>query len=123
MIDDSSTPPPPAPSLDDLLRKLQGVSLAEIDLSTTKPGDRLIVITEHTVYTLVIHENRTANLMTNRADRPSGRVVINGCTFGGSSTIKPDHLFCGGNLEFAHGQLRETYTTTKIRALQLVQEV
>jgi hypothetical protein len=44
-----------------------------------------------------------------------------GCTFGLSSSIKPDHLFCGGNLELSY-QLDGapmTHTTTTIKEIHL----
>jgi hypothetical protein len=114
-------PTPPAPDWEAFLRKHVREGLPEIELASLKPGDRLLVLTEHTAYTLLMHDNSEADMTTNRADRPSGRVRINGCTFGASSTIKPDYIFCGGNLEFVHGDKSEVTTTTTIRALQLAQ--
>ena len=121
MPDDTSLPSDSVPDWEAFLRQHQATSVAELDLTTVKPGDRLLVVTERTAYTLVMGENRSAELSTNRADRPAGRVVIHGCTFGASSSIKPDYLFCGGNLEFAHGEKPEVFVTTTIRALQLAQ--
>jgi len=124
MSDHSAPPFTPLPGALDweaFLREHEGAGVAELDLGTVKPGDRLLVLTEHTAYTLEMRADRHAELTTNRKDRPSGRVRIHGCTFGASSSIKPDHLFCGGNLEFAHGEKHEIYTTTRIRALQLTQ--
>jgi hypothetical protein len=121
MSDDSSAPAFPTPDWESFLRQNEAAGIPELDLTSVKPGDRLLVLTGHTAYTLVMGEDRMAKLTTNREDRPSGTVVIRGCTFGASSTIKPDHLFCGGNLEFAHGEKPEIYTTTRIRALQLMQ--
>ena len=111
------------PSLDweDFIRRHQASGVVELDLSTLRPGDTLLVITMPTAYTLKILGNDEAMMTTNRPDRPSGKVRINGCTFGASSSIKPNHLFCGGNLEFTHGDGHEVSTTTEIRALQLVQ--
>lgn len=111
----------PVPDWETYLHQHQAEGLPEIELSSLKSGDCLLVVTEHTAYTLVMRENGEADMTTNRTDRPSGRVLIHGCTFGASSSIKPDHLFCGGNLEFAHGEKGEVTTTTTIRALQLVQ--
>ena len=110
-----------APDWEAFLRKHQADGLPEIELSSLRPGDRLIVLTEHTAYTLVMRADGEADMTTNRTDRPSGRVLIHGCTFGASSSIKPNHLFCGGNLEFVHGEKGEVTTTTAIRALQLTQ--
>jgi hypothetical protein len=115
------TPPPDstAPDWEAFLRRHEAAGIPQIELSSLKPGDRLLVLTERTAYTLVMHENGEADLTTNRADRPSGRVLIHGCTFGASSSIKPDHIFCGGNLEFSHGEKGKVTTTTEIRALQV----
>jgi hypothetical protein len=89
----------------------------EIELRQLLPGDRLRVVTLNTTYDFLIIEGRKAELTTERADRPSGLVRINGCTFGLSSTIKPDALFSGGNLEFVFDDGRMTHTTTAIREL------
>lgn len=99
---------------------------AELDLAGLSPGDLLQVGTKNTVYTLrLIDGDRIAELMTNRPDRPAGRVKIMGCTFGMSSTISPDRLFCGGNLEFNFLQegVRMTHTTSVIRSIQWVRRV
>lgn len=110
-----------APDWEAFVQRHEAAGLPELDLTTLRPGDRLLVLTAQTAYTLTLRENRAADLITNRGDRPVGQVQINGCTFGASSTIKPDHLFCGGCLEFVHGEPRKIYTTTAIRALQLLQ--
>ncbi|MBI4623877.1 MAG: hypothetical protein HY736_11765 [Verrucomicrobia bacterium] len=121
MINPPTPSDSPVPDWEAFLRKHQAEGLPEIELPSLKPGDRLLVVTEHTAYTLVMRENGEADMTSNRTDRPSGRVLIHGCTFGASSSIKPNHLFCGGNLEFAHGEKGEVTTTTTIRALQLTQ--
>ena len=92
----------------------------ELDLSQLKAGDRLLVHTQNTRYLLLITGANAANLTVDRPDRPQGPVRIQGCTFGRSKMIKPDHLFCGGGLEFTMEADRQTYTTSPIRALQLV---
>ena len=111
----------PVPDWEEFIRRHQAAGVVELDLTTLRAGDTLLVITTHTAYTFKMLENSEATMSTNRADRPAGRVRINGCTFGASSSIKPDQLFCGGNLEFTHSDGREISTTTEIRALQLVQ--
>jgi hypothetical protein len=121
MINELSAPKAPGPDWEAFLAQHSHSGVPELDLTTLEAGDRLFVLTERTAYRFVMRTERTASLTTNRDDRPSGPVVIHGCTFGTSSTIKPDHLFCGGNLEFAHGEHRTIYTTTAIRALQLLQ--
>lgn len=96
---------------------------AELDLAVLTPGDLVRVETKNTLYTLkLIDADRFAELTTDRADRPAGRVKIMGCTFGLSSTISPDRLFCGGNLElnFLQEGVRMTHTTSSIRAIQCV---
>lgn len=92
----------------------------ELELADVRVGDRLLVRTRNTSYLFQMTGPHTAVLSSNRADRPAGPVQINGCAFGGSSMIKPGHLFCGGNLEIAyeHGQRR--FTTSPIEAIQLV---
>jgi hypothetical protein len=98
---------------------------AELDLSGLAAGDLLRVGTKNTVYVLkLVDGDRFAELMTDRADRPSGRVKIMGCTFGLSSTISPDRLFCGGSLElnFLQEGIRMTHTTSAIRSIQWVRQ-
>lgn len=96
---------------------------AELDLSGLGAGDLLRIVTKNTVYVLqILDEERFAELATNREDRPTGRVKIMGCTFGLSSTISPDRLFCGGNLELnlVRDGVRLTHTTSSILSIQLV---
>lgn len=112
---------PTIPDWEEYLRKHQASNIAELDLRTVKTGDILLVLTLHTAYTFTMLGRDEAMLTTNRADRPTGRVRINGCTFGASSTIKPDHLFCGGNVEFVHGENHLVYITSEIRGIQLAQ--
>lgn len=95
---------------------------AELDLHELRAGDLLQIGTRNTIYTLHLLDDRAAELETNRPNRPAGRVKIMGCTFGLSTTISPDKLFCGGNLEFtfyAEGH-RMTHTTSAIRRIQLI---
>lgn len=103
------------------LRREESRGHAELDLTILRPGDILRVITGHTHYTLEMKENRYAELSTNRPDRPSGRVLIQGCTYGLSTTIKPDRLFTGGSLEFTYRNGEMVHTTTAITELQLLQ--
>jgi hypothetical protein len=93
---------------------------AELVLDTLRAGDLLQVETMHTLYSLRMLGSREAELKTDRADRPAGRVWINGCTFGGSTSIKPGHLFCDGNLEFRFREGRMVHTTTAIREIRVV---
>ncbi len=96
---------------------------AELALEDLREGDLVQVRTRHTVYSLRMREGREADLHTGRGDRPAGRVRINGCTFGASSTIKPGHLFCGGNLEFQFDGGRMVHLTTEIVELRWVRGV
>ena len=112
----------PAPDWEEFIRRHQASGVVELELSTLQPGDTLIVVTSHTAYSLKMLGQDEALLTTNRPDRPSGKVRINGCTFGASSSIKPNHVFCGGSLEFTHNGGHEISTTTEIRAMQLVQK-
>jgi hypothetical protein len=92
----------------------------ELDLGQLQAGDRLLVRTRNTHYLFAMTGQRTAVMSTNRKDRPSGPVQIQGCTFGRSSMIKPNHLFCGGTLEIICDQGSKTFTTTAIEIIQLV---
>jgi len=89
----------------------------EFDLRQLEPGDLLRVVTGHTRYDLVSISGRDAELATDRPDRPGGKVKIMGCTFGQSTSIKPDHLFCGGSLEFTFDDGRMTHLTTPIKEI------
>ena len=91
----------------------------ELDLSQLKPGDVLKIITRNSEYLLTMREGRDADLVCKQAGRPSGRVRIAGCAFGRSSSIKPDHLFCSGNLELTYQAdgVPMTHRTTAIREI------
>jgi hypothetical protein len=100
-------------------KKYAGSETEEFDLSQLRPGDRLRVVTLNTHYDLTMVRGRDAVLETGRPDRPRGPVRIMGCTFGLSTTIKPDFLFRGGNLEL---RLLErdpamVHTTSEITAI------
>lgn len=111
------------PLIPDIVAFLQAVEKwtgDELDLGELRTGDRLLVCTKNTRYLLVITGRHTADLTTDRADRPGGPAQIQGCAFGGSKMIKPGHLFCGGALEVTLDEGRRTYTTSAIQAIQLV---
>ena len=110
--------------MDDWLRYIkskEGKLGDELDLTQLKPGDILKVITRNSEYLLTLREGRDADLVCKKLGRPSGRVRILGCTFGRSSSIKPDHLFCGGNLELSYraDDAPMTHRTTAIKEIQL----
>jgi hypothetical protein len=93
----------------------------QFDLRELQSGDEFRVVTQNTEYVFTMLDDRSAELTCSRFDRPNTRVKIMGCTFGQSSSIKPDHLFCGGNLEFTYeldGQAM-THTTTAIKSIHL----
>ncbi|HSV64197.1 MAG TPA: hypothetical protein VLH83_12715 [Chthoniobacterales bacterium] len=93
----------------------------ELDLSLLEPGDLLKVVTKNSEYVLKIVKAREADLTCRQPGRPNGRVRIMGCTFGRSSSIKPDHLFCGGNLELTYqrNDVPMTHRTTAIKEIHL----
>jgi hypothetical protein len=92
----------------------------ELELGRLAAGDRLLVRTQNTRYLFLMTGAHTARLTTDRADRPSGDVQIQGCVFGQSRMIKPGHLFCGGGLELLLTADSKTYTTTPIEAIELL---
>ena len=96
---------------------------AELDITELQPGDIVRIGTLNTIYTLrLIDGARHAEMETDREDRPAGQVKIMGCTFGLSTTISPDHVFCGGNLElsFMREGVRMTHTTSEIRRIEWI---
>jgi hypothetical protein len=106
------------------LRANEGKLGDELELAQLQPGDRLRIVTLNSEYFLTIEEGRNATLVCPQPGRPAGPVSIMGCTFGLSSSIKPDHLFCGGNLELSY-QVQGaamTHTTTAIKAIYLQQK-
>jgi hypothetical protein len=111
-------------SMDDwvqYLRSNEGKLGDELELSQLQPGDLLRIVTLHSEYFLTIVKGREANLVCPQPGRPAGTVSIMGCTFGLSSSIKPDHLFCGGNLELNYqlDGVSMTHTTTAIKEIHL----
>jgi len=92
----------------------------EFDLTQLQSGDLLRVTTAKSAYTFRILDPvmRDAVVESDRPGRNYGPCRIMGCTFGLSSTIKPNHLFCGGNLQFTHTKGERTHTTTAIRAIE-----
>lgn len=95
----------------------------ELDLHGLRAGDRLLVRTRNTHYLFAMTGERTAQLSTDRADRPTGPVQIQGCVIGRSRMIKPGHLFCGGRLEIALEDGPHSFVTTAITGIQLVKNI
>jgi hypothetical protein len=92
----------------------------ELNIEGLAAGDRLLVRTQNTRYLFVMNGQNRAELSSDRPDRPSGPVRIQGCVFGQSRMIKPNHLFCGGALEIIFDRDRHTFTTSPIQDIQLV---
>jgi hypothetical protein len=111
-------------SMDDwvqYLRSNEGKLGEELELAQLQPGDLLRLVTLNSEYFLTIVQDREATLVCPQPGRPGGLVSIMGCTLGLSSSIKPDHLFCGGNLELSYkleGRSM-THTTTAIKEIHL----
>ena len=103
------------------LKSNEGKLGAELDLSELQPGDLLRIVTLNSEYFLTIVNGRDATLVCPQPGRPAGPVSIMGGTFGLSSSIKPDHLFCGGNLELSYQQegVSMTHKTTAIKEIHL----
>lgn len=103
------------------LKSNEGKLGDELELLQLQAGDLLRIVTLNSEYFLTIVNVRDAILVCPQPGRPAGPVSIMGCTFGLSSSIKPDHLFCGGNLEL-HYQVEGvsmTHTTTAIKEIHL----
>jgi hypothetical protein len=92
----------------------------EISLATVEPGDRILVKTRNTHYLLAWRNADLAELQSSSPRAPSGPVRIMGCSFGLSSSIRPDALFCGGNLEFTYADGEKRWTTSAIEEIQLL---
>ena len=94
----------------------------ELDLRELKEGDQLRIATKNTDYYLEVVDAGTREVLlhSEREDRPSGKARIMGGTFGMSSSIKPDRLFCGGNLEITLDEGEVTHTTSAIREISLL---
>ena len=103
------------------LKSSEGKLGDELELSQFQPGDVLRIVTLNSEYFLTIVKGRDATLVCPQPGRPAGPVSIMGCTFGLSSSIKPDHLFCGGNLELSYQREGKsmTHTTTAIKEIHL----
>jgi hypothetical protein len=110
--------------VDDWLRYIkskEGNLGDELELAELRAGDLVKVVTRNGDYLLTIVEGRAATLRCSAPGRPAGPVHIMGCTFGQSSSIKPDHLFCGGNLELSYelNGASMKHTTTAIQEIHL----
>jgi hypothetical protein len=86
----------------------------ELDLTALVPGDHVLIKTRNALYLFSWQGAEMAELCTNSQRAPSGPIRIMGCSFGLSSSIRPDALFCGGNLEFTYQAGEKTWTTSEI---------
>lgn len=102
------------------LKSLPASFEQELQLSAIVPGDRVLIKTRNTAYLLAWTGVDTADLRADDAKAPSGPVRIMGCSFGMSSSIRPDAFFCGGNLEFTHSRAEKTWTTSPIQEIHLL---
>lgn len=113
-------PEPSAPDIVSFLRDAGKWTGDELAINSLRVGDRLIVSTMNTKYAFWMHDSMTAELTTNRSDRPSGLVTIRGCVFDDSLLVKPGRLFCGGGMELTLQQGQARYVTTAIRTIELI---
>ena len=107
------------PGLDwkQFLQSLPPSSEQELALATIVPGDRVVIRTRNTAYLFKWTGVDEADVTANDPKAPSGPVRIMGCSFGLSSSIRPDAFFCGGNLEFTHAGGDKTWTTSPIEEI------
>jgi len=89
----------------------------EVELSSLKNGDRLIIRTLHTEYRLTMRMSEYAELETDRADRIRGVIGLKGY-----SSDSKGALFCGGNLEYTSHEGAFTHTTSTIRSIYLLHQ-
>jgi hypothetical protein len=94
----------------------------ELPLARIAPGDRVLIKTRNTHYLFAWQGADLAVLRASSSKAPAGPVRIMGCSFGMSSSIRPDALFCGGNLEFTHSNGERTWTTSEIEEIHLLHE-
>ena len=92
----------------------------ELILEDVVPGDNILIKTKNTLYLFTWANMDGAELRTDSPRGPSGTVRIMGCSFGLSSSIRPDALFCGGNLEFTYQNGEKTWTTSEIDEIHLL---
>ncbi|MEJ0000425.1 MAG: hypothetical protein WDO13_15460 [Verrucomicrobiota bacterium] len=97
-----------------------GVKRDELPLAGIATGDRILIKTRNTRYLFTWKGGDLAELRASNPKAPSGEVRIMGCSFGLSSSIRPDALFCGGNLEFTHANGEKTWTTSELQEIHLL---
>lgn len=103
----------PLATLTALAGRLQAVTEADLHW-----GDRVVVTTKNSVYSLFVVEDGTYWVTGGWFDRHScspQRVRVNGCTFGGSAILSDVVAVPGLFLEFDN-----SVTTTRIQAARIV---
>lgn len=97
-----------------------------LNLNRIQVGDILLVETLNSCYHLSCKDagGRWFEVRCDRGNRPQGRMKLMGCTWGESSSIAPDQLFCGGSLEFRQATADGdslTHHSSSIRKLGWIQ--
>jgi hypothetical protein len=96
-------------------------SCNELDLRRIKAGDCVVVKTRNTLYLLEWKTSDAVELRSNNPATPTGPVRVMGCTFGLSTSIRPDFLACGNNLELTYNDGHRTWTTSPIEEIHHLQ--
>jgi hypothetical protein len=121
-MNNDQSPPETGSSWEALVHSHAARKHDELPLANIAPGDQVLVRTRNTHYLFAWQSPDLALLRTSSAHAPTGPVRIMGCSFGLSSSIRPDALFCGGNLEFTHSNGEKTWTTSSIREIHHLQK-
>jgi hypothetical protein len=82
----------------------------------------VLIKTRNSLYLFTWKSGDEADVRSNDPKAPIGPVRIMGCSFGLSSSIRPDAIFCGGNLEFTHAKGEKTWTTSPIEEIHLLHQ-
>jgi hypothetical protein len=104
----------PVEDWDSLIRSISKESSIELDLRWMGPNDRVVVKTQNSIYLLTWLQDGTVEICSNREKGPQGLVQIMGTTFGLSSSIRPDVISCGANLELNYNNGDKTWTTSTV---------
>ena len=92
---------------------------SEIDLRELRLGDRVLLATKNTQYTLEWRADGSALLSSDRSDRPFGQVSVIGCAFRRSGALAQGVLFCGGRMEYASSEGKVRHRTTAILSIKV----
>jgi hypothetical protein len=113
-------PPPVGTNWEMFLDEQLAHGPSELELKALRAGDRLIVGTKNTRYEFEWQDDGSAQLSTDRADRPWGQVTVLGCAFRRSGVLAPGVIFAGGKVEFVSTKGQVRHRTTPITSLTLV---